>query len=336
MTGAYALPAYPSAGPDATTPAPAAKAIPARKVVSALLVLVAVLLTAVTPVTIWLRDETLDTNVFVSTMAPAARNPGVQAAIITRVDKQIEGALTNAGPLVAILGADKVAGFANTAVTNFVNGPTFPSLWNEFNRAAHDQLVLALQGKSDPNSSARVDNDGNVFLNLGPVSDQIKQGLAAQGMPFATSLPRFDGSIQIAHLDSFQEARTLVRWLDPAATWLPWLTLLVAALALLIAPHRRRTLLAIGTGVAVSMLLVAATVFAVRASSVNELLMPAAPRSTAAYLYDTVVHRLVVYLALLFAAGVALVIGTLLAGRIPARLAASAAFKRTRPSPAGG
>ena len=204
------------------------------------------------------------------------------------------------------------------------------------NRAAHDQLVLALKGKSDVNSPGRVDDQGNVFLNLGPVADRIKQGLVAEGMTFANSLPSVNASIQIAHLDSFQEARTIVLWLDPAATWLPWATLLIAALALLIAQDRRRTLLTIGIGVAVSMLLAATVVFAVRPILINGILTSAIPRSAAVYLYDTVVHPLVVYLAVVFAGGVALVIGALLAGPISARLAPSHPFKRGRPRLGGG
>ena len=273
---------------------------------------------------------------FVNTMAPAGRNPGVQAAVIAAVDKRIDGAVDKAAPLVAIVGVDTVDGFVNAAVTNFVHGSAFPSLWNELNRAAHDQLVLALKGKSDVNSPGRVDDQGNVFLNLGPVADRIKQGLVAEGMTFANSLPSVNASIQIAHLDSFQEARTIVLWLDPAATWLPWATLLIAALALLIAQNRRRTLLTIGIGVAVSMLLAATVVFAVRPILINGILTSAIPRSAAVYLYDTVVHPLVVYLAVVFAGGVALVIGALLAGPISARLAPSHPFKRGRPRLGGG
>ena len=269
-------------------------------------------------------------------MAPAGRNPGVQAAVIAAVDKRIDGAVDKAAPLVAIVGVDTVDGFVNAAVTNFVHGSAFPSLWNELNRAAHDQLVLALKGKSDVNSPGRVDDQGNVFLNLGPVADRIKQGLVAEGMTFANSLPSVNASIQIAHLDSFQEARTIVLWLDPAATWLPWATLLIAALALLIAQNRRRTLLTIGIGVAVSMLLAATVVFAVRPILINGILTSAIPRSAAVYLYDTVVHPLVVYLAVVFAGGVALVIGALLAGPISARLAPSHPFKRGRPRLGGG
>lgn len=319
MAAQYPPAGYPSAGYYPPPPAPPAKSNPARTVVVFVLVLVGSLLTAVTPVIIWSRDEVLNTNAFVNTMAPAGRDPGVQAAVISEVDNQIDAALNKSGLLGAVGGTAVVDGLVNTAVTSFVHSSAFPPLWDQLTRTAHDQLVLALTGKSDENSAVEVDDQGKVMLNLGPVVDQIKQDLVDNGLSIANSIPSVNASFQIAQLDSFQQAQTIVRWLDPAATWLPWITLLIFALAVLIAHRRRRTVLAIGISVAVGMVLVAVVVFAGRTSSINEIPTSVMPHATAAYLYDIVIRTLVIYLAVVFVAAVALVIGALLAG--PSRVA---------------
>ncbi len=338
MANQYSPPAgYPHVGTYPPPPAPAATSNPGRPVAVFVLVLLGCLLTAVAPAIVWTRNEVLNSNNFVTTMAPAGRNPGVQAAVIAAVDQPIDAALSRSAVLGVVGGTAAAQGLVNGAVASYVHGSAFPPLWDQLIRNAHDQLVGALTGKSAASGAVQVNDRGTVILNLAPIVDQIKQNLTVDGLSIGGLLPSVTASFQIAQLQSFAQAQTLARWLDPAATWLPWIALLSFALALVIARRRLRTLLAIGFGVATSTVLVAGLVLIARMRSISDVPASVLPHATAIYLYDTVIHGLVVYLAVVFAAGAALVIaaGLALAARTyrPGRRLRPA---RTQPLPSRG
>ena len=72
---------------DATTaPKPHARW---RTVLAWILLVSAVVLTPITLTAVWVRNELLDTNRYVETMAPLARDPRIQTAIATRVTNEI-------------------------------------------------------------------------------------------------------------------------------------------------------------------------------------------------------------------------------------------------------
>jgi hypothetical protein len=77
---------------QATAPSHRAKGGGARALASVLLIVAGVLGLVLSPVAIWGRNFVLDTNRYVETMAPLASNsnPGVQDALVARVDGQVE------------------------------------------------------------------------------------------------------------------------------------------------------------------------------------------------------------------------------------------------------
>ena len=139
----------------------------ARWTVAVALVVLASLLAPVTLVARYARDELLDTDKYVATVAPLAEDPALQAAVtdivttrlMDRLDvedlaRQALDALTEQGAPDAVTAlavplADQVEGFVRTQVARFLATQAFADLWEQANRAAHTQLDAALTGSGD-------------------------------------------------------------------------------------------------------------------------------------------------------------------------------------------
>ena len=232
--------------------------------VGVLCVLVAIL--AITSVTSrFVRGEILDTDRYISTVAPLASDPAVQAEIsntitdeiFTRID--VEGltaaaltTLTDAVPatqnaprvdravegLAPVL-AGQARGFVQQTVSSFVASDEFESLWLQANRAAHTALVAVVTGDVGP-SSVTVDDSGTVSISLGTVIENVKARLLDRGFTFAEKIPAVDKQFVLFRSPELVRAQRAVSALDTAADVLPWLTIALAFAAVAVAPRGRR------------------------------------------------------------------------------------------------
>jgi hypothetical protein len=148
------------------------------------LVVLASLLTVVTVLARYVRSEVLDTDRYVETVSPLAREPSVQDAaadqvtneIVTRLDVEsvAEDALTRLADLGApqvITGlaaplADQVESFDRDHVEQFLRSDEYANLWDDGNRRAHAAVVAVLTGES--RGAVSVD-EGAVTIDLGVV-----------------------------------------------------------------------------------------------------------------------------------------------------------------------
>src|SRR5215510_2145012 len=132
-----------------------------------------VLLAIVAPLAVvatWAHDEISDTNRYVETVAPLAKNPAVQAAVSQRITDELLARLDiqavtdeatqalaerpRTPPRVAstlqALGtplANAIEGFIGDQVDKIVQSQAFADAWEEMNRSAHTQMVAVLTGK---------------------------------------------------------------------------------------------------------------------------------------------------------------------------------------------
>ena len=165
-----------------------------------LLVLVA-LLAVLSVTTRFVRSQILDTDRYVSTVAPLGENPAVQAEITNQVTDEIfdrvdvEGLTTEAltaltdvsnleanAPRVdqALVGlAPVIAGqaksFVHDTVASLVRTQQFEDLWIQANRAAHNSLVAVMTGNYGPDS-VEVDQSGTVSISLSTIIDRGENG----------------------------------------------------------------------------------------------------------------------------------------------------------------
>ena len=116
-------------------------------------------------------------------------------------------------------------------------------------RATHTQFVALISGVED---GAPALNEGKLQLQPGPFVDAVKQRLITNDFPLAERIPQVTTAIDLVQLNprAVAQAQAGYRLLAVAAEGLPWLLLLLPALALLLARDLRRTVIACGSAMA--------------------------------------------------------------------------------------
>lgn len=339
------------------TAAPAARIRKPRgvgwTVLATVLVVIGAILAPVAVVSTWAQRELTDTDYFVSTFAPLAKQPGVQNLVTTQatqaidqslnidaLTKQVFDGIAGAGippkaadALKGLAGpaADGIRGLIQGTISKFVQSQAFSDLWTQTLRTAHSQLGQTMNG--DPNALITIGANGAIGLQLAPVIEAVKKVLVDKGLTIAQNIPVIKKTIVIAHTTSATLVQTIYGLTIALGTWLPWLVLVLLAAGVLVARRRSTALVWAAVALFVSMVLVALgitvgkTVFTATVASVMS-------SGTASVIYGMVlkfVNDIVVAIAVL-AATVAVV--AYLAGpfRVPAKLRSltNAGFARLR------
>lgn len=238
-------------------------------------IVVAVVIGLLTPVTLlarYARSELLDTDRYVSTVAPLAQDPAIQDQVadavtteifqrldIENVTRETLQSLVDAGAPDAAVDlatpiANQVENFARDEVRTLVSSEQFATLWAEANRVAHVELDALLTG--DDEGAVQVE-DGKVTLELGPVIAAVRERLVDQGFGLASNIPEVSRSFTLVESDNLSKAQTATRFLNVAATALPFVIVLLVIAAVLLAPNRRRGLVAASLAVVLGALVLA-------------------------------------------------------------------------------
>jgi len=236
-----------------------------RRILVALLVVVGCILAPLSMLGVWLKAEILDTDTYVSTMAPLADNAHVQNALADRitntlvVDTSLEQSVEDKLPARAQFLAPKIAdaftSVVHDAALKIVQSDQFSNLWEEANRRAHTRIVALLEG----NKSGRLGvEDGKVTLDLGPIAQKVNAALEKRGIDAFANSDRVQDK-QIVLVDSIwlKRAQTWTDLLQKIAYVLPILTLLCFGVAIWLSPNRRRTILRSALGIALALAIVA-------------------------------------------------------------------------------
>jgi LPXTG-motif cell wall-anchored protein len=291
----------------------------ARAPGSAALIVVGVVCLVVMPLAIWGRNLVLNTDRYVQTLTPIASNTGVQDAVISAVDRQVDQNLDVKAivadvlpPRAQVLAAplqSAVTGLVNTITTQFVRSKAFQTLWVEINRLAHQQINYLLTGKAPANAAVRVDSSGRVFLDLSKIVQTVKDRLTSAGLTVASKVPTVGATLEIANVHGLTNARKAVRLLNNLANWLPWIGLVLVAGGIAAARKRRRALMATALGFGAGMIIIGIGLLIGRNIYLNGIPTDKLPRDSAAFIFDTVVRylrlgiRLLLLIALLVAFG---------------------------------
>ena len=297
-----------------------------RSTAVVLLLLIATLLALLSPPVVWARNELLNTNRYVTNLAPLASDPGVQAGVIKLVDQQINAHLDISDLLDSVLPPklDQLSGpiesglqtFVNAVVTKFVQSSAFQTLWEGVNRLAHSQIVAILTGKGSAVQSVSVRN-GVLQLDLSAVVTQVKQQLVNAGLTVAKNIPPIGATIELAQVKGLEKARHAVRLLDSAANWLPWLALLFFAGAIAAAQRRRKRLITSAICVAAAMVVLRLGIAIGRSIYLHNLPGLYFTQDTSGRVYDTVLRFLVDGIRIIFVVALLVILVAVLFG--PAR-----------------
>ncbi len=256
--------------------APVAVAAPAsrvrrqlwRPIVSAVLIVLAGVLTPVAALTSWASVQLSDTDAFVATFAPLADDPTVQKAIgaevVSAIDENVDldalvgqlfdgvkglGLDSQAGAALDLLRGPAAAGahsLVSSTVQAVVSSPAFGDVFAQALRTTHSQLVAAMNGSAD--SAIDISNGTDLGLDLKPNIAQVKQQLTDSGIGLASMIPDVDAVIHITTVDSLPSIRAAYGLAVGIGIWLPWLVLALIVAGVFVA--RKRAVGAVGSGIA--------------------------------------------------------------------------------------
>ncbi|MGE5527095.1 MAG: SHOCT domain-containing protein [Methanosarcina sp.] len=207
-----------------------------RRLVKALVILGSVL-AFLSVFAIWIERQALNTDDWVQTSGKLLQNSTIRAAVgeylvdqlYENVDvrEELEGILPGdlkelAGPAAG--GLRQVAGQGAEKV---LETSTAQELWEDANRAAHEQLLAVLENKKEAVST----EEGNVTLNLGSMITNLADQLGI-GEDVAEKLPPDAGQIHILKSDQLKTAQNIAVAVKGLALLLSVLTFAAFAAAI--------------------------------------------------------------------------------------------------------
>ncbi|WP_371483047.1 hypothetical protein [Kitasatospora sp. NBC_00315] len=295
------------------------------------LIVLASVLSLLSVVSVWTSDIVGNTDRYVSTVAPLASNPDVQEAVAARVTTAVldqidvkglvnqlseaaaqQGVPAPAANLINGLSGPITSGLTdlvNTTVHRVVSSSAFESLWINANRAGHSALDKALTGQGG--GAVSLDNN-QVTVDIAPIVARVQTELVNSGFGLAAKIPAVHTNFVVFASNDIGKVKSYFRLLEIMGTWLPIVTVLIAAAGVFLAVNRRRALIGAALGVFAAMLLTGIVLTVFRSFYLDHL-PPGASQAAAGAVYDTLIRfmrasvRAVGALALITALGAFLI-----------------------------
>jgi hypothetical protein len=295
-----------------------------RRILVAVLVVIGCVLAPISVIGLWARNTMLDTDQYIDTIGPLARDPAIQRAVADRATRRlvtgvdIEGQIAEAFPRAESFAPSIASGletFVREATLRLMQTERFQTFWENANRRAHSRLIAVLEGEGTETVQTR---NGQVVLNVGPFVDQIKQRLDDRGITIFDDVEK-NGQFVLFDSEQLTKAQSGVRLLKRVTYALPILALLAFAAAIALSPNRRRTLLRAALGLAFGMALLLIVFSLARTAYLDAIERAGRSREANAAAYDQVLGFLRLSLRTVFVLGLVVALGAWLAG--PGRLA---------------
>lgn len=293
----------------------------ARRIVAAVLLILASLLAPFAVGANWAQRTLTDTQQFAATVGPLAEDPIVQQAVerlvadavIDAVD--VESRLDQIGFLPDAI-TESVAAGVNSAiesrVEDYVQGERFGDLWVALSTEVQAQVTRMLE---DSGTGAIQLQDGQIVLDLAVTADLVKAELAERGVPFVGEIDAglVTGQVVLTDAPNLQIVVDALRIFLPVAAWLWVVVLVMLVVAVMLWRPRARGMLWAGLGLFVGGLL---TWLALGLGSAQ--VAESAPNPNARALISALIDQLVVFLdnalLVMIALGLVLMVGGWLAG----------------------
>jgi hypothetical protein len=226
-------------------------------------------LLAASVVAVWSRNQILNTDSYVKTVAPMIEDSVIQREIVDNIteavmsiadiEQRLNGVLPDSLAVLSETVDESFSVVVRERATDMVRSDEMAVLWREVNRAAHEAVKAVLLDKQ----SAQADVAGVVDLT-GYVGSLV-DSLIADGAVFLgdVSDTRLALDVELFDVQGLKKVQTGVRILDGLATLLPVLARLFAALAIVLGRPVRRSVQYVGNawiGAGVLVLLLMAVV----------------------------------------------------------------------------
>jgi hypothetical protein len=275
-----------------------------RGVTAAVLVAICALALVTSVVGVWAATTVLNTDKWVSTVAPLPENPQVVAAVAEYattqafeaidVDQRLQAALPPRAAFISGPVASQLRNTVHNTVTKVLQSEGFQRIWLEINRRAHQRAVAILNGTSNV-VAVRQDR---VEIDLLPLINQVLRELSTQlptlfgkdlSLPDLSSgaipdnlrvrvqdalgvtLPANFAQFTIYDSRQLSAAQDAVTAAKRDLVVFVIATFVLIAIALLISPRRRRTLLQLGLWLVLAAVAVTAVLRAVRGQILEQV-----------------------------------------------------------------
>ncbi len=299
-----------------------AKAPRWRRALVATLVVTSCILAPLSVISIWTRNQLLDTSRYVENVTPLASNPAIIDAAATNatntlfehvdVEARAKDALPKraeflAGPLTIAL-----KGFTETAARDALSSDQFKEVWKKANTVAHNQVEYALTGGGKVLST----KSGKVTLNLSAVLFEVRKLLDERGITIFDKIPINKLALRFELFDasSLSSAQTGVDLLNKLSYILPIVLFLFLGVAIWLSSNRRRTIIRWGIGVTIAAGAFALLVAVGRGVYLESVTSTSLPRDALAATWDTLIRFLRGGLRALIVAGLLVAFITWLTG----------------------
>jgi hypothetical protein len=301
-----------------------------RRTIAAILAVLSGLFVTLGVTSVWLHKTTYQTDEWVSTVGPLARDARIQAALAVWTTQQVTQAVNTekiftdllpakAQPLAAPL-STAVDSFISQAALKFFQSDQFINIWTVANRNAHADIIRVLKGKG-----AVTIKDGKVQLNLLPVIDDVleqvnqstngrfsnqissisnltpDQARAKLSQALGRPLPDDFGTITVFEKQQLSTVQKAAQLFNELVYVLVALAIVLIAAAFAVAPDRRRIAIWVGLSAAGFLVAFRATARASGKQVVKQIVIPVnrdaaqavVSRVTATYLDVTLVALLI-------------------------------------------
>ncbi len=320
---------------EGTAPENAKKAPRARRtrgIVAWVLVVLASLLIPVSVISVWAIRTVTNTDQYVATLAPLARDPVIVDHLAAKatdklfsthiVQDKVTAALPKAAKPIVTPIVNEVHNYVYGLALQVFESPKFGQLWDTLNRHTHDAVIDVLTGKQTP-LTQKLEKGGAIVVNVTPALNTLIDKANAKGVtlfnPLKAILTQGNNlGVTVVSKSQVSKFTGLFNLIVKLKWVIPVVALVLAALGIGIAVQRRKTLLRMAIGVALVTLLLLAGLSLGRITFINHA-SGHLNGQVAAAVWDTMLRFLKTDLRWMLLVTVLVALGAWLAG--PARFA---------------
>jgi hypothetical protein len=292
-------------------------------------VILASLLIPISVISAWAITTVTDTDQYVATMAPLARNPVVVNQLATKATDElfsthvVQNKVTDvlppkAKPIVQPIVA-QVKNYVHGVALKVFESEQFGKLFDALNHRSHQTVIDILSGKQTRLTKAL--QNGQVVLNLTPQLNQIIDKLNSRGVKLFKPIPTQSGGLgfvvvsksQVSNFSGLFNTVVTLGWALPAVA------IALGVLSVIVAVERRKTLLRVAMGVGLFTLLLLGALAFGRTTFLSRAMSHGFDVGVSAAVWDTLIRFLKADLRWTLLGCVLVALGAWLAG--PARYA---------------
>jgi hypothetical protein len=293
-------------GAGGSAPAKRPRARRTRTIVAWVLVVLASLLIPISVVSVWAIRTVTNTDQYVATMAPLARNPVIVQHLAQKAtdelfsthivrNKVTEVLPSAAKPIVTPI-VNEVQNYVYGLALQVFQSPKFGRLWDLLNRHTHDAVINVLTGKKTP-LSEKLEQGGKIVVNVTPALTNLIDSANQHGVtlfnplkPILTTGNSLGVTIvsqqQVSKFSGFFNLIVKLKWVTPV------IALVLAVIGILIGVDHRKVLLRMTIGIALVTLLLLAGLSLGRITFLNQAAGHHFDRQVAGAVWDTLLRFL--------------------------------------------